>query len=1107
MNRQRKQKKILPCLAVFFTLVLMLTLSAFAAEPEPIGSAEELAALMQSSQKWGGAYILTADIDLSKVAQSPIGSYDTPFSGTFDGNGHTIKGLSLRTDFTAGLFGVLENATVKNLTVEGKVTNDFPAEHAETKDEAGRYPGTGGLAAVVLGGVTVEGCTGNVTVTGPGNIGGLIGNIHNFSENPVRVIDCVNNGTVNSLLGNAGGLVGRIFISGAGDAVTVRGCANYADVTLTSEDRCRVGGIVGYIRTLEGVITVEDCENTGKITGSNSGAKASNYPYAGGIVGRNEAAQGATAAIRIIDCINKGAISSTQCAGGITAYMNRADVCTENASGISGCLNAGSVDGYLCGAGILGYSENKCVAATRSSVENCLNLAPIESISNGGGIIARLYGFDIVKCANLSTVLSVACAGGLAGKATGETPCEIKDSYYFDTTAMTVGEVAPSCADRGNTAVAWGDISSEKAFPTLDFSPLAWTIGKNGLTLSKFAAESPAVVTAEIAEKTEPVEMTEASDETAATGTADAAETTATAETSDGTEPPASTDATGATEATEASKPISDAAASETNAEAEMSAKTGGNPVLRILLICLAALAAAGIVALLLCKKRNMPLLVGAAAVLLLALALLLLGSVNGWFDAEKGDADATVSSSAVTEPNGDRPNLPDPSTLDIAGDFNFLVAGNWAWNDFASDSAEGNVVETAIYRRNELMKEKYGVNIVNEDIVRYASSMGTGDGYRKLYTDYMAGDSNYDAAMIGTYDVATLAFNGYIRDLNTIEHLDLSKPYWDQKANQDLSMKGKMYYTTGDISLSDNRSTYTLFFSKEMIKTYGMEDPYQLVRDGNWTLETFGQMVKSVGSDENMDGVYDKNDIFGLLTPTDTHLAILSAADERICTINGEGQLELTFYSERIVNLYDKYLAIVGDHAHTYNYQYNYLTGATGLQSTNEERISMFNNNRALFYSHTMFYMDSLRDLENDFGILPYPKLDAEQENYGNLVSPWHSEFLCVPVLNNDLSRTGIVLEELAYQGKQLMTPAYYEKTLVGQYTRDEESAEMLDIIFDNLVFDVGAYYNIGTYKDQLGAIVRTGSSLATIYETYRPIADTKIAQINEFFARELEN
>ena len=482
-------------------------------------------------------------------------------------------------------------------------------------------------------------------------------------------------------------------------------------------------------------------------------------------------------------------------------------------------------------------------------------------------------------------------------------------------------------------------------------------------------------------------------------------------------------------------------------------------------------------------------------------LACLTLFSLASCGKTELADTTAPAET-AIATPAPEVPDLPDPSTLNIGGDFNILVAGNWKWNDYEAENMEGTVVESALYKRNALMKEKYGVNICNEDIVEYNSAMGNGKGFRKIYTDYMAGDSHYDAAMIGTYDVATLAQNGYLTDLASLPYMDLSKSYWDQRANADLSVNGKMYYTTGDISVADNRATYVLFFSKEMIRNYGLENPYDLVRNDAWTLDRFASLVKAVGTDENSDGIYNSQDTFGMATPTDTHLAILSAANERIATINDEGKIELTFYNQRVVDLYDKYLALVTDHSHVYNYQYNYVTGKTGLESDNETRVAMFDTGHILFYSHTMFYMDYLRDLKSDFGILPYPKFDAAQKQYGNLVSAWHSQFVCVPAVSEDFERTGLVLEELAYQGKQLLTPAYYEKTLVGQYTRDEESGEMLDLIFSSLVYDVGIYYNVGTYKDKLASVVRTGESVTTIYETYRNRAETELENINLFFA-----
>ena len=458
-----------------------------------------------------------------------------------------------------------------------------------------------------------------------------------------------------------------------------------------------------------------------------------------------------------------------------------------------------------------------------------------------------------------------------------------------------------------------------------------------------------------------------------------------------------------------------------------------------------------------------------------------------------------------TTEPAEDTPDLPDPSELDIAGEFNILVSGNMTVNDFESEDDEGTTVEIAIYRRNAKINEKYGVEIINEDVTKFGSAGGSGTGFTKIYTDYMAGESNYDAAMVGTYDVATLAYSGYIHDLNDIEYLDLSKSYWDQKANQDLSINGKMYYTTGDISIVDNKFTHAILFNKDMLKKYELEDPYELVRNNQWTLEKFASLVKQVGEDVNQDGIYNENDLYGLLTWKDPMLAVLASAGEKIATINSSGKIELTFYSERVLNLYDQFTAIMFDQQHAYDYQYDNVTGAQTPTSTwDTVRDTVFNEDRAVFYQTVVRTGERHRDSDIDFGFLPYPKMDASQEDYGHFVSAYHTEFLCIPETVENYARSGIILEELAYYGKELLTPAYYEQTLIGQTTRDEESAEMLDIIFSTRVYDVGIYYNIGTYKEQLGNLHRTRQSIATLYETYKSSAEQKISSINAIFAQQ---
>ena len=235
--------------------------------------------------------------------------------------------------------------------------------------------------------------------------------------------------------------------------------------------------------------------------------------------------------------------------------------------------------------------------------------------------------------------------------------------------------------------------------------------------------------------------------------------------------------------------------------------------------------------------------------------------------DPATGSSETTVQ----TEPPEDAPDYAALETLgDISGEFRILFGYGFKQNDFKAAEESSTALESAIYRRNAYMKEKYNIDIVTDEMDSRTQA------YDKLFAEYNAGDSTYDAAMMRTAEVAKLASGGCLRDLNEMPHLDLTKDYWDQRANADLSIGGRMYYTTGDIGVVDNMCTHCMLFNKEMVRQYGFDDPYELVKDDKWTLETLGTMVRAVGEDANQDGIYDENDVYGLLTWLDNVQAIL---------------------------------------------------------------------------------------------------------------------------------------------------------------------------------------------------------------------------------------
>ncbi len=483
-------KKILAIVFSAIMLATALCIASFASDVTVISTAEELSAIMRESDKWSGNYKLGADIKMQGHIQKPIGSYDVPFTGTFDGDGHYVQ-VSIFSEGTAGVFGVV-SGTVKNLTVYGEIENTFWAMNAETKI-SGKYPGTGAVCGVALSGATIENCIGKAQVEGPGNTGGVIGVVYNFGYDPINIIGCENEGTIYSIAGNCGGVIGRIYVSSAAKpAVTVKDCINRTIQKLTVDNRNRIGGIVGYVRSEAGVVVIENCTNNGDITAENVGEAASNdFPYAGGIVGRAEAVSDVSSAVQVLKCSNIGRITSGKYAGGIVTYIQRGEVCTENGSFISECINTGVVVAPRFAGGILGYSEAKAVGEPASVISNCANYGGVYGTEYAGGILGRQYGTFVKECLSAGTVQGNP-AGAVTGVAEGTIYCETDECYYLETVnSKNIGKTGTSstCVALTTEAVSVAAIKEQGTFKNLDFDNI-WTMGENGPTLKMLTGES-----------------------------------------------------------------------------------------------------------------------------------------------------------------------------------------------------------------------------------------------------------------------------------------------------------------------------------------------------------------------------------------------------------------------------------------------------------------------------------------------------------------------------------------------------------------------------------------------------------------------------------------
>lgn len=402
--------------------------------------------------------------------------------------------------------------------------------------------------------------------------------------------------------------------------------------------------------------------------------------------------------------------------------------------------------------------------------------------------------------------------------------------------------------------------------------------------------------------------------------------------------------------------------------------------------------------------------------------------------------------------------------------------------------SDTGLVLDEAVYKRNTLVEDTYGISI--EVITEYSTKAGK--AVERLQANRSAGDTLYDAGLIDVFGVCQLAHSGYLSDMNDVPYVELEKSWWDQNATRDTSIFGKTFFTTGDISYLDKEYTFATIFNKSIAKEKGLGDLYALVREGKWTVDVMADMCKQVSEDLNGDDVLDSNDKYGLITWDAMLTASINGSGNTIAHIEDDA-LVLGLNNEEVISMVEKYVGLAQDKS-VINFQHT--SGGVSWDK-------MYMQGQALFLHEYLKALPLFRDTELEYGILPMPKLSAEQDNYYCGFAGYQTAMYCIPVDVYDEELSGVISEAMAYHSKELVTPAYYDRTLVGRHVQDEESEETLEIIFANRIYDLGLFYKIGTYGTQLGYLLRDKSTdFVSMYTKFEKAANADLKRINGFFA-----
>ena len=375
---------------------------------------------------------------------------------------------------------------------------------------------------------------------------------------------------------------------------------------------------------------------------------------------------------------------------------------------------------------------------------------------------------------------------------------------------------------------------------------------------------------------------------------------------------------------------------------------------------------------------------------------------------------------------------------------------GTYQSDDFTTSSElYGQLIETAVQKRNDAVEKIYNVTLnvvksdtINEDIrLDCASNLGT-----------------YDAIMPNLTYLARLSGDGYLHDLTTLKNFDTEAPWYDQNCSEAFSFYNQLYFTTGDITILNKVNTPSILFNKEMMNKLYEEDLYQLVRDKKWTFDKMIELAKGANNIVTSDGSYSDENTYGMVTAYGDTIMFYGASGEKICEKDASDLPILSIgTTERSTNIARKVLETMT--------KSEWIIHAQECDDPIwETSFEIFYDGRALFRPSYFSATTKLRSRSNiEFGIVPVPLMDETQEEYYSYCLTDQTAGIAIPVSAQDPEFSAYMIDAYSAYAKNYLTTAYYDVNLMYKDIRDEQSAEMLDVIFGNIVYDIGECYNFG--------------------------------------------
>lgn len=442
---------------------------------------------------------------------------------------------------------------------------------------------------------------------------------------------------------------------------------------------------------------------------------------------------------------------------------------------------------------------------------------------------------------------------------------------------------------------------------------------------------------------------------------------------------------------------------------------------------------------------------------LCLALAVLCLASLAAC-SKNDGSGDGTSVAGGTTAPVAETTEAYEALPVMNYDKYEFKILTRpttWSYDALTVEEQGKNVLDDIVYSRQNIVQDRLNITF---------SEVNSQNISKDIATAVSTQTHLYDVCQLPTGTALQSFLRGEVVDINEVDGINLENPWWAKNFNDTVNIGTKRYVIFGDGHLNYYSGFYIYAFNKQLISENNLESPYDCVTAGTWTYEKMYSMMKIAAKDYNADGFYDvSTDVLGF-TGHVNHLRNLMISSGETLTHNDDsGYPVYEGLSERYINVYTDFLnkfvidptvAIAGVRPNRYE---GFSSGAAS-----DNYAAVFNEGRALFQATATYSVQSVRNLDFEYGLVIVPKYSEDQQDY---VAPVYSyvEGLVIPSTTSDFERTALVLETMFAVSHEKLLNALIGNILHYKCANNPTDIKMIDMVFEKGQVDIALANNFG--------------------------------------------